>query len=105
MSDISKWPEVSSQLIDSSAELFGNALVGIATEVRRYKSEKQLPMGTPLTWLQVSSSNRELLADLETSTLDIKSVTRAENIEISDTPLAQASAVSDIENLWITIKE
>jgi valyl-tRNA synthetase len=102
---ISRWPEASPQLIDKSAELFGNALVGIATEVRRYKSVNEMPMGTPLACLQISSSNRGLLADLETSTLDIKSVTRALDVEFNDKPLAQASAVSDMESLWVAIEQ
>ena len=100
----SKWPEASAQLVDDSAEILGDALVGIATEVRRYKSANQMPLGTSLSRLQVSSSNQELLAGLQTSILDIKSVTRAQTIDFSHIPSLKASAVSDIENLWVAIE-
>ncbi|MCB9139959.1 MAG: valine--tRNA ligase [Caldilineaceae bacterium] len=102
---ISKWPEVSSPLIDESVELFGNAIVGIATEVRRYKSTNQISMGTPLTRLQIFSSNQELISDLKASILDITSVTRAQNIEFGDIPPVEALAVSEVENMWVTIEQ
>jgi valyl-tRNA synthetase len=102
---LAKWPEVSPHLICDSAEAFGDALVGIATEVRRYKSTNQLPLGTPLSRLQIWSSHQETLTDLGASVLDIKSVTRAQAIDFGDTPTPQVSAVSGVKDLWMRIEQ
>jgi valyl-tRNA synthetase len=101
---ISKWPEASHELISDSAEALGDALVGIATEVRRYKTTNRLQMGAPLSHLYVSSSRQELLSDLRASALDLRSVTRAQDIDFSDTRALQASVVPGVKDLWMTIE-
>jgi len=78
------WPEVNGELIDPNAEILGEALVEIATAARRYKSEHQLPMGTPLDRIKIALSQSELLQQLEASITDIKSVTRGKNIELGE---------------------
>ena len=55
----SRWPESSLDLIDEQAEALGEQLVAIATAVRRYKSERNLALGTELTRLQLAATNPE----------------------------------------------
>jgi len=101
----STWPMVSQEMIDESAESLGKSLVGIAVAVRRYKTTNQLRMGEPLNRLNITSPREELLTYLHESLLDIKSVTRAENIDFSDTPILQASAIDGIKDLWVTMEK
>ncbi len=101
----SKWPEVKPVLVSSSAETLGDALVALTTEVRRYKSRNKLPMGTQLPRLQIAASHQELLSDLAACAMDIKSVTRAQDLAFSDTPAPSAVAVPGFAGLWIAIEE
>ncbi|MFC1948219.1 valine--tRNA ligase [Chloroflexota bacterium] len=79
---LSGWPTVKPELEDGYAEYVGKTLVEIATQVRRYKSEKQLPMNSPLQSIIITTSSENLLDDLKECLIDIKSVTRASNIEL-----------------------
>src|SRR5438105_9687984 len=45
---ISAWPVADARLMNAEAELAGEALVEVATAVRRYKSEHTLALGAPL---------------------------------------------------------
>ncbi len=76
------WPEINTELIDENAETIGKALVEIATLIRRHKSEKQLPMNTPLSYMKVTTPASSLLDELQGCIDDIKSVTRVESIEL-----------------------
>ena len=84
----SRWPDSSLDLIDEQAEALGEQLVAIATAVRRYKSERNLALGTELTRLQLAATNPEsagapdLHAWLEQARADLRSITRAGAIEI-----------------------
>ncbi|MBU1879353.1 MAG: valine--tRNA ligase [Chloroflexi bacterium] len=99
------WPQPSDQFISDPAEAVGRALVGIATAVRRYKSTRQLPLSAPLARLEIVAPDPALRAALRESLIDLRSVTRAQAIEISDTPGVSASPVPELENLWVTIDE
>jgi len=68
---------------DAAAEAAGRALVEIATAVRRYKSENNLPLGSPVGLLRLSTGESHLRRILEESLVDIISVTRAEKVEIA----------------------
>jgi len=50
--------------------------------VRRYKSERNLSLGTELSRVQLATGNWELAAKLEDAIPDLMSITRASLIEI-----------------------
>jgi valyl-tRNA synthetase len=77
------WPVADDALIDGLAETAGDAIVDVATAVRRYKTENQLHLGAELERLQVSVADRSLRETLSRAHADIRSVTRAKQVEIS----------------------
>ena len=52
-----------------------------------YKSEHQLPMGTPLDKIRVEISDVKLLNDLRHCELDLKGITRTKTIELRENTL------------------
>jgi valyl-tRNA synthetase len=78
----SSWPVVDEALIDEQAEAAGDVVVEIATSVRRFKTENQLRMGAELARLQVAVQDIVLHHALRDAAADIRSVTRAERVEI-----------------------
>lgn len=88
------WPKENPALIKVSAEQLGDTLLAIATEVRRFKTANQMKMGAPLKRLLIGVEKEALLEDLQNSWMDIRSVTRAEDIVIglADLELARAQA-------------
>ncbi len=102
---VSPWPAAADEPPDEADEMAGRALVGIATEVRRYKSENQLPLGAPLRSLRIGAARPALLAALREAELDIRSVTRAQEIGFSAAPASHASAVPGVEGLWVSIEK
>ncbi|HEX7475413.1 MAG TPA: valine--tRNA ligase [Dehalococcoidales bacterium] len=83
---LAEWPRVQSDLVDNEAEALGEAMVEIATAVRRYKSENKLPMGTPLERIIINTSPGELTKNLIACETDIGSVTRAKSIRFARQP-------------------
>jgi len=79
---LTEWPEIREEMINSEADSIGEVLVEIAATIRRYKSEKQLPMSTPLDLIKITMPFSTVLSDLQTCIPDIKSVTRASSIEL-----------------------
>ena len=79
----SAWPEVDRSLVDPRAEEAGSALIAVATAVRRYKSEQNLPLGSELRTLQVAAEEPWLLEALEKALPDLTSITRAEEIGVA----------------------
>lgn len=61
---------------------FGDVLIGIASAVRRYKSENALSLGSEIARLQLATDNAELARVLDEARADIASITRARAIEI-----------------------
>ncbi len=78
----SRWPLADEALLDEQAETAGEALVEIATAVRRYKSEKNLALNTALSRLQLATADESLAAALRAATEDLASITRAAQIEV-----------------------
>jgi valyl-tRNA synthetase len=78
----SSWPVVDEALIDGQAEAAGDVVVEIATAVRRYKTAHQLRMGAELARLQVAVQDNVLHRALREAAAAIRSVTRAERVEI-----------------------
>jgi valyl-tRNA synthetase len=92
---ISQWPEANTGLIDDEAEAAGNMLIEVATAVRRYKSEKKIPMGSALEKITISTAKDAFADVLRLCQVDIKSVTRAKLIEI----------ITEKQDAPVTIKE
>jgi valyl-tRNA synthetase len=79
-----RWPVAEEWLEDDLAELTGEVLVNIATVVRRYKSENNLPLSTDLGRLELMVDPLNLKAALNGAGADLMSVTRAEQVEVVD---------------------
>jgi valyl-tRNA synthetase len=77
------WPTPQPELADKSALELGEILVEVATAVRRYKSENNLSLGSELKRLQLVVADPEIGQWLETAAADLRSITRATNIEFS----------------------
>jgi valyl-tRNA synthetase len=96
----SRWPVSNPAWADPYAEMVGELLVEAATAVRRYKSEKNLSLGTELSAVKlaistdglVSVENGSLQENLLQATADLMSITRAQCIEIVD--MLPASSVN-----------
>ena len=67
---------------DASIEAAGDALVTIATAVRRFKSENGLSLGGELARLQIVTDDAPLADWLWASATDLRSVTRAATVEV-----------------------
>lgn len=91
-----RWPDVNNDLINDEAEATGDMLIEIATAVRRYKSEKKIPMGSPLEKIKIAAAKKAYADILQTCLVDIKSVTRAKEIEIAVAKLDTAVVVEEI---------
>jgi valyl-tRNA synthetase len=70
------------RLLDERAEQAGEALLAIATAVRRYKSESGLSLGSELERLQLATADRALAVWLEQAEADLTSVTRAKRLTV-----------------------
>ena len=81
---ISGWPNADPSLEDELSEAAGSALVDIATAVRRYKSERSLPLNTELARLQLATSDPALLETLREARADLMSITRARQVTVGD---------------------
>lgn len=77
-----QWPEPDPRLEDAQAEELGGYLIELATAVRRFKSEHNLPLGSELLGLQLATGEPELAERLAQAASDLKSVTRARRIDI-----------------------
>jgi valyl-tRNA synthetase len=81
---VSAWPIADETLTDSVAEAAGDALVDIATAVRRFKSEASISLGAELARLQLATADTVLAATLRAAAADLRSVTRARQVEVGD---------------------
>jgi valyl-tRNA synthetase len=84
----SAWPTLealpTSDGDEDTAMAAGDALVAIATAVRRYKSEHGLSLGCELARLQIATDDATLADALRASLTDLRSVTRAATVEVGD---------------------
>jgi valyl-tRNA synthetase len=80
----SSWPSPDHGLEDRSAEELGEALVQVATTVRRYKSERQVALGSDLDGIQLMTTDKALAGGLVEATSDLMSITRARRIEVME---------------------
>ncbi|HEU5369563.1 MAG TPA: valine--tRNA ligase, partial [Ktedonobacterales bacterium] len=78
-----RWPAANEALLDDLAEAAGEALVEIATAIRRYKSEQALSLNTELARLQLATEDAALANALQEATDDLCSITRTRQIALS----------------------
>lgn len=88
------WSSVDDTLVEDHAERAGNALVNIATAVRRYKSEHSLPMSAELQALHITLEDSLLERMLAEAEDDLRSVTRAHRVVIGGSPGPDLEMVS-----------
>jgi valyl-tRNA synthetase len=77
----SSWPALHPHWRDQDAEEAGAALVEVASAVRRFKSERSMPLGSPLSVVRVEVPS-QLVAMVRSSAEDLRSVTRAAGVEV-----------------------
>ncbi len=80
----SQWPVADPELINVDVENLGDVIIDIATAVRRYKSERNLSLGTELKRLQLTIENSDLRIALEDSRADLMSITRATQVDFQN---------------------
>jgi valyl-tRNA synthetase len=79
----SRWPEADEALLDEAAEAAGEALVAVATAARRYKSEHSIGLGAELARLRLATADEALADALRAAEADVRSVTRARDVEVT----------------------
>jgi hypothetical protein len=57
-------------------------LVQVATAVRRYKSDRNLPLGTPIANLELRCPHPDLAEQLAAAVGDLRSITRAVRVDL-----------------------
>jgi valyl-tRNA synthetase len=88
----SQWPAAEVLPEDSQTEKLGALLIDIASAVRRYKSERNMPLGNELYQVKLASVADDTVDDelsavitcLADAVPDLQSVTRARTIVITD---------------------
>jgi valyl-tRNA synthetase len=80
----SRWPIANESLLSVTADASGEALIEIATAVRRYKSESNISLGTELQRLQLATTDASLIRMLQEARADIMSVTRSRQVEVKE---------------------
>jgi valyl-tRNA synthetase len=78
---LSQWPHPVAEWRDAQADDAGHALLEIAASVRRYKSDRGISLGAPVPRLVVEAP-AAVARSLSESLTDIRSLTRAEAIEV-----------------------
>jgi valyl-tRNA synthetase len=101
---LSSWPEVDSQFDDPSFERLGEWLLFIAGAVRRFKSEHNLSLGTELNRLQLAAGNPSLAFILEEAAVDLRSITRAQIVEIVPELLPGLELILEVNELSAAVE-
>jgi valyl-tRNA synthetase len=81
----SPWPEADPNWVDLEAEALGDLILSIVSGIRRYKSEHHLSLATEVAQIQLVIADRELRKGLMDAEADLKSATRAQQVECVDT--------------------
>ncbi|HWQ15217.1 MAG TPA: valine--tRNA ligase [Roseiflexaceae bacterium] len=99
---LTSWPQPDAALIDPEAERAGEALFAVAAAARRFKTARQLGMGTALARLTLATADDGLRAMLEQSATDLRSVTRAQELVFAAQLPVGAEEVAP--GLWVAIE-
>jgi valyl-tRNA synthetase len=92
----SAWPAANVILIDDAAEAAGEALVAIATAVRRYKSEAEFSLAAELARLHLATDDAALAKELRAAEADLRSVTRARTIDVVEAGARLDAALEEL---------
>jgi valyl-tRNA synthetase len=92
----STWPIRDDDYFEAGYFELGSLLTEIASAVRRFKSDQALSLGTPLEWLVLDLSDEDLKARLRAAVPDLKSVTRAEKVQLG--PVQEGLTVLPLED-------
>ena len=79
---LAAWPTGDAAWEDASAAATGAQLVEVVDSVRRWKADRKQSVGAPVAVVRVAGP-ADLVAALEGVRLDLRSVTRAQSIELS----------------------
>jgi valyl-tRNA synthetase len=101
----STWPIPQEGLINSHVESFGEILKEIASQVRRYKSDRALSLNTQLKGLQIALGDGTKHELFEASVSDLKSITRAAEIEIITTQETLPGTIFCSNNIQVSVIE
>jgi valyl-tRNA synthetase len=100
----SDWPKPDNGLINETAENLGDALLEIATSVRRFKSERNLSLGTELKRVQLAAGDSQLRENLANGNADLMSITRALQIEYLSEPNSDLEQITLSDEITIGIE-
>lgn len=78
----STWPVEQHALLNAEVEAVGEALVQVATAIRRYKSETNLALGAEVNRIHLTVQDVKLRRALQQAEPDIVSVTRAQQVTL-----------------------
>jgi valyl-tRNA synthetase len=90
---VSRWPQVHPAWISPDAARAGQAIIEVTEAVRRWKADRQLSVGAPLAALRISAPP-DLARVLQDAITDLRSVSRAQAIEVVPSPDGDGVAVS-----------
>ena len=98
------WPEVYPAFENEKAERTGEIMVSVATAVRRYKSEQNIAMGTELPAVVIRLSDDDLRKEIMAAIPDLRSVTRAKEIVVSDSIEPTLTKLHESTELDVALK-
>ncbi len=78
------WPSEGMFTVNEEWEFFGEVMIQAVTAVRRYKSENHLPLSKELSGLHISTKNPLIAEQMRNSQVDLRSATRAQEINIQE---------------------
>jgi len=90
---VARWPQAPNAWASADAEAAGAAILEVAEAVRRWKAERQLSVGAPVTTVRLSCPSH-LHGALTGAVLDLRSVTRAAHIELREGPTLEVTVVA-----------
>jgi valyl-tRNA synthetase len=100
----SPWPVADPGLEDDASERIGETLIQAATAVRRFKSERNLPLGSELAHVHLTVHQADLVEPLARATADLKSVTRAAHVSVTHgAPDPELEVVAQDERMAVAI--
>ncbi|HXI17307.1 MAG TPA: class I tRNA ligase family protein, partial [Chloroflexota bacterium] len=79
---VARWPVAPESWTSPEADTAGEAILAVADGARRWKAERKLSVGVPVSVITVSAPSSVLPA-LEASVVDLKSVTRAQEVRFA----------------------
>jgi valyl-tRNA synthetase len=99
------WPVVETRYMDENAEKFGETLIEIASAVRRYKSERNLSLGSEIKRLQLATVDPILREYLNEAESDLISITRTLQLDVTDTPQPSLLSLPAVRQIKIRVEE